>query len=279
MGTVTPQAVQHRLDPQDGDVGFTASFPAAPARSMNKTVDLTHGPLLQLDHLSAGSRPLFRLAPTSAPPPPLPGVWQSLARAEGMATFPHCRQPQPVTRHSSHPQRVPSLWNGCWQACQGSVRQYQCFLWISSGVSWGSDVGVLSSALRLDWGWIGKNGTESPGWVNGSIRTLGSLDRILCPSEKTTNLLVFLPLSGYLQVISKWLFRPFNAVLTSAPVAVLSLFCLCVSCLVSPASAVFFMGLVRLHNRFGRLNLMGSSWGGMSFVPPSGEVSCTAFAV
>ena len=102
---------------------WAPGFPSLPPlkSSITETVEFTHGPLLQPDDLWAGSRPLFRLAPTPTPLP-LPGVWQSLATTEGMATPPHDRQPQPVTRHSPHPHRVPSFWNGCRQACEGMVR-------------------------------------------------------------------------------------------------------------------------------------------------------------
>ena len=67
------------------------SFPTTASCSMNRSVDLTQGPLLQPDNLWAGSHPLFCLAP----PPLLPGVWQSLARAEGIATPPHNEQHTP----------------------------------------------------------------------------------------------------------------------------------------------------------------------------------------
>ena len=50
---------------------WAPGFPSLPplTSSMTETVEYTHGPLLQPDNVWAGSRPLFRLAPTPTPPP------------------------------------------------------------------------------------------------------------------------------------------------------------------------------------------------------------------
>ena len=193
-----------------------------------------------------------------------------------MATPPHDRQPPPVTRHSSHTYRVPSLGTGVGKRVRG-VSVSITFLWTSSGLSLSSDVGVLSSALRLDWGWVGKNRRESPGWVTSPIRALGSLGRALCPSENITPSTSSSPPIGLSS-------RQFETVVSAVQCG--ADFCSCgsfvtvflgVSCSVRRFGRVFHGSCP--DSRLGRLDLMGSSWDGMSFVPPSGDVSCPAFEV